>query len=324
MQPNWQDRHVLDMLFAKAQHCTPALQLAETRVRIAQFLCPTGVQRQFTACANLAESWGFSSNARGWPKDKFVAEEDWTKRYSPRGVVRTDRSGFIIRKLAFYRLDQITKRRIVPRAFGGLGMLQEVFFGKGQIRGTIPTEIGRLQSLTTWEASDNKLSGPIPTEVGRLGSLQKLLLGGNTLSGPLPSEIGNCQSLQDLHLEGNKLTGSIPSELACCRKLSCCDLDGNGFTGEVPEVLSRLANVRFFCVDSPSVSWATDFPKRIKTIWDQGAWLRRAAKNFNADLSSFDEDDESDLEDEGSCYEESSTSHESSSDEEQDGEEGFE
>ena len=54
----------------------------------------------------------------------------------------------------------------------------------------------------------NHLSGPIPTEAGRMTSLTKMNVIENDLSGTLPTEIGMVRHCRLLHL--------VHSTLACC------------------------------------------------------------------------------------------------------------
>jgi len=59
----------------------------------------------------------------------------------------------------------------------------------------------------------NDLTGSIPPELGNLDSLEDLSLSSNDLTGSIPDELGNLDSLTYLTLSSNNLTGSIPPEL---------------------------------------------------------------------------------------------------------------
>ena len=52
--------------------------------------------------------------------------------------------------------------------------------------GTIPTELGLLESLHTLNLKSNSLSGTVPTELDLIRNLQSLYLSGNPLTGTLP------------------------------------------------------------------------------------------------------------------------------------------
>ena len=90
--------------------------------------------------------------------------------------------------------------------------------GNGLV-GTIPWELGNLQSLEALGLYANELTGPIPPELANLRSIKLINLGGNRLSGGIPWELGNLQSLEALRLYDNELTGPIPPELANLRSI---------------------------------------------------------------------------------------------------------
>ena len=64
---------------------------------------------------------------------------------------------------------------------------------------------------------DLGISGSIPDEIGDLDSLEFLWLEDNQLTGPIPSSIGNLSNLEILKLDNNQITGYIPD--------SICELD---------------------------------------------------------------------------------------------------
>ncbi|MCE2422820.1 MAG: leucine-rich repeat domain-containing protein, partial [Gemmatimonadetes bacterium] len=60
------------------------------------------------------------------------------------------------------------------------------------------------------DLGDNGLTGSIPAELGDLESLRKLHLYSNDLTGSIPAELGDLDSLRELDLSNNDLTGPIP------------------------------------------------------------------------------------------------------------------
>ena len=58
--------------------------------------------------------------------------------------------------------------------------------------------IGRLESLTYLNLSDNRLRGSIPSELGNLAKLETLVLTGNNFSGSIPAELGGLSNLERL------------------------------------------------------------------------------------------------------------------------------
>ena len=123
------------------------------------------------------------------------------------------------------------------------------------LTGTIPSEWGRLTSLT-WALTlhNNQLSGTIPTEISRLTFLQDLKLSGNELSGTIPTELGLLSSIHMLTLSNNALSGRIPDELSFTYDvLHTLSLAGNPLlSGIIPDSLCRLngtctSNILFQC-----------------------------------------------------------------------------
>ena len=64
------------------------------------------------------------------------------------------------------------------------------------MKGTIPSELGKLTNLKVLNLSDNELSGTIPPELGKLTNLEELYLWDNGLSGTIPSELGKLTNLK--------------------------------------------------------------------------------------------------------------------------------
>ena len=92
--------------------------------------------------------------------------------------------------------------------------------------GTIPNNLGNLESLSELFLEHNRLIGTIPKSLYRgsgIGSnplpLAQLYLQQNDLSGTLPSGLGQLPELKELFVDGNKLTGTIPSVL-CVEELN--------------------------------------------------------------------------------------------------------
>ena len=123
------------------------------------------------------------------------------------------------------------------------GRVTEVRLSENNLAGSIPSELGRLSSLTILHLADNQLIGQIPEELGSVANLEELVLGGNQLSGEIPSELGNLSNLTGLYLWGNELSGQIPEELGNLANLERVFLDGNQLMGEIPSELGSLANL---------------------------------------------------------------------------------
>ena len=60
---------------------------------------------------------------------------------------------------------------------------------------------------------NNTLSGTLPSEIGVMESLEKFTVQDNRLSGTLPENIGDAEFLSHWDSFGNKLEGDLPSSI---------------------------------------------------------------------------------------------------------------
>jgi hypothetical protein len=115
------------------------------------------------------------------------------------------------------------------------------------LRGTLPSELSLLKSLSVLDVSSNSISGTLPSQFGRLTSLAQLLLGINNISGSIPSEVGLLSKLQALDLQRNKLVGPFPSELGMLTELQVLKAGDNFLEGKLPSnELSQLTKLIWF------------------------------------------------------------------------------
>jgi hypothetical protein len=99
---------------------------------------------------------------------------------------------------------------------GVLQKLSSLDISETQLSGSIPSELGLCSSLTKLllqHKRNDRLVGSIPTEVGQLSHLEEFVWNGTAVSGPIPSELGLLTAVKKLHLAHNQLTGTIPKEL---------------------------------------------------------------------------------------------------------------
>jgi hypothetical protein len=122
------------------------------------------------------------------------------------------------------------------------------------LSGSIPPELGNLDSVEGIALADNQLTGSIPPELGNLNNMWELNLSGNRLSGSIPEELGNLDNLYSLELAENQLTGSIPPGLENLSKLEILYLDGNQLTGSIPPGLESLNMLRYLHLSSNQLS----------------------------------------------------------------------
>ncbi|PIN00411.1 hypothetical protein CDL12_27086 [Handroanthus impetiginosus] len=113
-------------------------------------------------------------------------------------------------------------------------------FSDNQFSGSIPPEIGNLNSLMSLQLKSNNLTGQIPSSICNLTSLESLHLSENKLQGTIPQCLGNFStSLSVLALKGNQLRGPIPTTFVNGNKLKYLNLNGNKLQGPLPKSLRK-------------------------------------------------------------------------------------
>jgi len=125
-----------------------------------------------------------------------------------------------------------------------VGGVKHLKLHSNQLNGTIPPQLGNLNSLTLLWLYNNQLSGGIPYELGNLANLVDLRLYGNQLKGSIPAVLGNLSNLKQLRLYNNQLSESIPPELGNLTKLTYLWLHNNDLTGNIPIELGNLTNLK--------------------------------------------------------------------------------
>jgi len=113
------------------------------------------------------------------------------------------------------------------------GRISRLDRGQNKLVGSIPSEIGRLTSLTHLNLGFNQLKGNIPQEIFNLSNLVHLSLANNQLVGSIPTMISSLYSLSHLNLAYNQLTGTVPT-LKTLNKLTFVKLESNQLTGIIP------------------------------------------------------------------------------------------
>ena len=149
----------------------------------------------------------------------------------------------------------------IPEKLENLSNLTTLLLPFNNLEGEIPEKLGNLTNLVLLQLNDTKnddndgLTGTIPAELGDLESLKQLLLNNNGLTGTIPAELGNLVNLEQLFLNDNELSGTIPAELENLANLDALYLgntdennnENNDFTGCIP---SGLLNIRLSDVSS--------------------------------------------------------------------------
>ncbi|MBA0756609.1 hypothetical protein Gogos_021354 [Gossypium gossypioides] len=91
-----------------------------------------------------------------------------------------------------------------------------------------------LTSFTVIDFSSNHFKGSIPKEVGELNSLIVLNFSHNSLAGNIPPSLGKMAALESLDLSSNKLQGRIPVQLTDLTFLGALNLCHNNLDGQIP------------------------------------------------------------------------------------------
>jgi uncharacterized membrane protein len=120
------------------------------------------------------------------------------------------------------------------------GHVKHLLLHDNGLNGTIPPDLGALDSLRQLDLSDNAVSGQVPPELGQLTRLRELNLSRNDLSGTLPPELGQLVELETLALDENRLTGAIPAGLGDLPALRRLYLGENELGGTIPAALGRI------------------------------------------------------------------------------------
>jgi hypothetical protein len=130
-----------------------------------------------------------------------------------------------------------------------------LFFDDANLTGTLPTELGKLLSLKSLDASGNRIQGSIPTEYCLMHPLRRLSLGENQLNGTIPECFGDLSNLETIFLSSNELNGTIPPALSLLTSLKHLSLDNNQFVGDPASVFNRMTHLEYFLVSECCCSW---------------------------------------------------------------------
>ena len=188
--------------------------------------------------ATKGEDWSWKE---GWLTDAPL--DQW---YG----VTTDAGGHVTKLwLAYNNL-----RGTLPSLLGRLRNLEELALYNNRLTGPIPPELGNLTQLKEISLSHNELSGSIPPELGNLTQLKELILAGNELSGPIPPELSNLTQLELLWLFENRLSGPIPPELGNLMQLTELILGTNSLSGSIPPELGNLTQLTDLLLDRNELS----------------------------------------------------------------------
>lgn len=93
------------------------------------------------------------------------------------------------------------------------GAVTSIHWPKQHLDGSLPSEIGLLQSLSTLDLGENHIFGSLPKQLYALKNLTSLYIHENRFTGSLPESIGNLYKLVNLYAHNNSFTGTIPTSI---------------------------------------------------------------------------------------------------------------
>lgn len=127
------------------------------------------------------------------------------------------------------------------------------------VKGTLPSSLGQLQSLRKLELSFNPITGNLPESIGNLANLEFLACNGTDLEGSIPASIGKLSQLKELHLSSNRLSGTIPENLGNLAAIEVFNVFDNNLNGALPKSLAKCRNLRQLMVAENHFTNPEDF-----------------------------------------------------------------
>ena len=127
----------------------------------------------------------------------------------------------------------------------GSGQVTHLSLRNNGLSGSLPSQLGKLDSLQVLSLDRNSISGSLPSELGNLSNLTRLAMNRNNLSGSIPSQLGNLSNLSIIGLARNSLSGSLPASLGNLSGLTKVSLhDNTALSGSLPSGFTNLANLQ--------------------------------------------------------------------------------
>jgi len=142
----------------------------------------------------------------------------------------------------------------LPSEIAKLESLQQLSLIENFISGAIPTELGSMKHLFDIELNWNLLTGSIPEEIYDSRILFRINVYKNLLTGTISPNIGKIAALEGFHVGENALTGPIPSEIGMCTNMGYAQWNDNHLSGQIPSEIGNLRRLREFYIDNNKLS----------------------------------------------------------------------
>ena len=138
-----------------------------------------------------------------------------------------------------------------------------------KLSGTVPVEIGNLDSLEYLDLSDNELTGAIPANAGRGARpvhdrLAYFDASNNDFSGGVPPLLST--QLRVVDFSGNELGGSVPPSWVLLFGLEHLDLSSTGLSGDLPAFIAGMNYLGVLYLNDNNLSGTV--PSRIGESYD--------------------------------------------------------
>ena len=190
----------------------------------------TGLERDSLALVSLYNS----SNGPGWTNNT-----NWLS-----GPVSTWQGITVLNdRVNRIHLSENNLVGTLPVEIGNLDSLEELNLSKNAITDTLPHSIGNLSKLYRLDLSWNEISGGLPASLYQMNTLVYLNLNHNQISDSLSTRIQQLPLLKELKISDNALYGEIPNVLGNLTHLTYLALSLNEFTGPIPAELGNLSQL---------------------------------------------------------------------------------
>jgi len=138
----------------------------------------------------------------------------------------------------------------IPTSFKRLKNLEEAALGFNELE-SFDDSLFTLPNLQKLLLFRNNLKGTIPTLIGRMSRLTDFDVSWNFFNSTIPSEVANANQLRLFATEGNSMTGTIPRGIYKLVELKFLGLGPNNFVGNALDPsIGRLTNLDKLSVSS--------------------------------------------------------------------------